>query len=1257
MEILAYINISDISTTSPQLPDLTSTLEDLRAYLYWDAALAHNEVNIIDQQSMNYTTQRDVPLPLQLSTHSFSTKSSQPLQMFNGASSTSTNPTTVTSEATATDFSVDSTVPQVAVFGKRYKPVDKKVRPVLGALPEKFRIIRNITGDPLATMPTLQRRPPSFTPTGRYTLERMKTLEAAHSDGFLSTEEMKLLHHFMMLQNEGFAWTDTERGCFKKEYFPPIEIPTVPHIPWVQKNIPIPPGLYPEICEIIRTKIDAGVYEPSNSSYRSRWFGVKKKNGKTRIVHSLEPLNKVTIQHSGVTPIPDHLIENFACRACGAMLDLYVGYDERLLHESSRDLTTFQTPFGTLRLVTLPMGWANSVPIFHDDVTYILRPEIPEYTIPYIDDVPVKGPSTRYELPDGSFETIPENPGIRRFIWEHFETLMRVVQRMKYAGGTFSGVKLILCAAEILVLGHLCGYEGRSIEKKWIEVIANWGPCESLTELRAFLGTTGLCRNYIHNYAKKAYPLTYLTRKGVEFIFGEEQLQSQQLLKDAVAEHPCTRPINYDSQATVILASDACPIALGFYICQCDEIDPKKRYYCRFGSITLNERESRFSQAKLEIFGLYRAFREFKMYLLGIRNLVVEVDARYIKGMLQNPDIAPSASVNRWILAILTFQFELVHVPATHHGPDGLSRRPRQLDDEIRDEEALDDEFDDWIDGLYGFMHAINPSPFVDMASQNGPATVATFVKFFVPMGSDSVRQSNDVVEVFTQSAGIFSNNVTDYEQLSYSKVPRSEAAKREEDRLDMVRQYLDDLKRPPDLDDKAFNSFVRYVLRFFSKNSKLWRKDSQGMHKVVVDLQHRLEVLRHCHDDVGHKGFYATRAMVLERFWWPHIHEDLKWFIQTCHICQERQLRLVRIPPVVAQPAPLFVKVYVDVLHLPLSNGYRYIIQARCSLTHYPEYRALRKQTSQAVGDWIFDDLLCRWGALAEIVTDNGAPIISACDYLSKKYQIHHIRISGYNSQANGLVERSHFDVRQSLYKASSGDQSKWSKALSTVFWAERVTVRRRMGVSPYFAVTGTHPLLPLDIVEASYLVPPPETFLSTTDLIARRAEELQKRREQLERLRNSVYEARVKAARQFERDHALTIKDYDFKTGDLVLVRNTAIEKALNRKMRPRYNGPYVVVTRNRGGAYVVCELDGAVLDRPIAAFRVAPYFARKSLVIPTSVLDVHLKRIEEMRQSRSLGDDDENPRKTPEPDDDVGSQEGEGSSAANSGDEDEE
>ena len=110
------------------------------------------------------------------------------------------------------------------------------------------------------------------------------------------------------------------------------------------------------------------------------------------------------------------------------MFDLYVGYDERPLTVASWDYTTFQTPYGALRLVTLPMGWTNSVPIFHDDVTFILQEEIPHVTVPYIDDIPVKGLKMRYELPNGSYETILENSGIRHFVWEHVNNVNQVLQ-------------------------------------------------------------------------------------------------------------------------------------------------------------------------------------------------------------------------------------------------------------------------------------------------------------------------------------------------------------------------------------------------------------------------------------------------------------------------------------------------------------------------------------------------------------------------------------------------------------------------------------------------------------------------------------------------------------------------------------------------------------------------------------------------------------------------------------------------------------
>jgi hypothetical protein len=51
-------------------------------------------------------------------------------------------------------------------------------------------------------------------------------------------------------------------------------------------------GIRDKVIKLLKEKMAAGVYEPSQSSYRSKWFCVAKKNGKLRIVHDLQPLNK-----------------------------------------------------------------------------------------------------------------------------------------------------------------------------------------------------------------------------------------------------------------------------------------------------------------------------------------------------------------------------------------------------------------------------------------------------------------------------------------------------------------------------------------------------------------------------------------------------------------------------------------------------------------------------------------------------------------------------------------------------------------------------------------------------------------------------------------------------------------------------------------------------------------------------------------------------------------------------------------------------
>jgi hypothetical protein len=282
----------------------------------------------------------------------------------------------------------------------------------------------------------------------------------------------------------------------------------------------------------------------------------------------------------------------------------------------------------------------------------------------------------------------------------------------------------------------------------------------------------------------------------------------QEDLKTALLESPALHAIDYASSAPVILAVDTSYIAIGFQLCQCNVTTPSRRYYNQFCSITLNDRESKYSQPKLEIYGLYRVLRTLCLYLIGVWNLVVEVDVRYIKGMLSNPDVSPSASINQWIVAILTFHFDLIHIPGTHYGPDGLSRRPRQVgDNEDRDDE---EDFVDWIDQLHGFLHQIN------------------VVDICLPPTSDSLPLPVPRISTLVQATDLSEEetSTTDSDIDDYTLAPRSVQAKVDDSRLLKVFQWLQDLRRPDGLSDAEYATFVRYCMDLFVDDNRLWHKD-----------------------------------------------------------------------------------------------------------------------------------------------------------------------------------------------------------------------------------------------------------------------------------------------------------------------------------------------------------------------------------------------------------------------------------------------
>ena len=99
-------------------------------------------------------------------------------------------------------------------------------------------------------------------------------------------------------------------------------------------------------------------------------------------------------------------------------------------------------------------------------------------------------------------------------------------------------------------------------------------------------------------------------------------------LKQAIMTAPCLRPIDYHCNRWVILAVDSSHIPTGFILFQLGA--DGKHYPSRFGSITWNDRESWYSQAKIKIYGLWHAPQAYWLYIIGVRNLRVEIDASYI---------------------------------------------------------------------------------------------------------------------------------------------------------------------------------------------------------------------------------------------------------------------------------------------------------------------------------------------------------------------------------------------------------------------------------------------------------------------------------------------------------------------------------------------------------------------------------------------------------------------------------------------------
>ena len=961
------------------------------------------------------------------------------------------------------------------VYGA-YKRVDRKVRPVPGIVPEEARVLRQFPEDPLNSLPFLTSCPPEFIPTERLTMERIKEMNI-NPDGFLWPEEEKLFLHILRLNEKALAFEEKDRGTLRQDYFSDYIMPTVDHTPWEFKNIPIPPGIREKVIEMLKSKIDAGVYEPSQSSYRGRWFCVLKKNGSLRIVHDLQPLNKVSIRDAGQLPIIDDFVESYSGHQCYTVFDLFWGYDGRILDVRSRDMTAFYTPLGLLRLTALPMGYTNSPAEFQQCMTFILQHEIPDTANIYIDDLPIKGPKSQYLDANGKPETLLENPGIRRFIWEHAQDTHRIMHRVKHAGATFAPKKAQICRPKVVIVGQTCTPEGRFPDEERATKILNWPIPQTPKEVRGFLGICGTVRIWIKNYSELARPLIQLYRKNAVFEWTDACQQSFDTLKQLVSSAPALLPIDYTSDQPVVLQVDTSNIAVGMILSQKDEQGRLRP--SRYGSIPLNERESRYSQPKLELYGLFRALRAWRLYLIGVKKLEVHMDAIAVKGIIQNPDILPNNAMNRWIQGVLLFDFEFRHVPATKFlAPDALSRRPLGPDEDIPPWD------DSWLDDISLFT---TKTPTYSIFNFNKKTTLPYHV-FVLPSNQPRLRRA--------------------------------------EQKLLEVKQFLEDLTLPENQSHQERKRFLKntdgYHLKSIDGKQIMYRSFKNQIPCVVIfEPKKRLAILTQAHEELGHKGEEAVYELIKLRFYWPHMRTDVHHHVSSCHECQIRSTRRHQVPTTISAPQTIFQKVYVDVMYMPPAGGKKFIVAAKDDLTGIVEARALSENNSEQLAKFFQEEILYRYGAIGQVVTDNGPEVKGAFEILMKQFGIPQIRITPYNKHANGVVERGHYILREAIVKASEkdgeGNAKNWHTKIKQAVFADRVTVSHVTGYSPYFLLHGTHPVLPFDLFESTFLVESFQIGMDTSDLLAARIQQLEKHEEDIQQASKVLQIACLQSREQF--------------------------------------------------------------------------------------------------------------------------------------------
>ncbi|GJS07103.1 reverse transcriptase domain-containing protein [Tanacetum coccineum] len=230
-----------------------------------------------------------------------------------------------------------------------------------------------------------------------------------------------------------------------------------------------------------------------------------------------EELNKLTVKNRYPIPRIDDLFDQLQGSRFFSKIDLRSGYHQLRVHEDDIPKTTFRTRYGHFEFTVMPFGLTNAPAVFMDLMNQVCKPYQDKFVIVFIDDILIysKSKEEEHEV--------------------HLRLVLELLRKEKlYA--KFSKCEFWL--QEVHFLGHVVNQNGIHVDPSKIEAVKNWKAPTTPSEIRSFLGLAGYYRRFIANFSKIAKPLTSLTQKNQKYVWGVEQEEAFQTLKNNLCEAP-----------------------------------------------------------------------------------------------------------------------------------------------------------------------------------------------------------------------------------------------------------------------------------------------------------------------------------------------------------------------------------------------------------------------------------------------------------------------------------------------------------------------------------------------------------------------------------------------------------------------------------------------------------------------------------------------------------------------------------------------